>query len=131
MSGSYNRVILLGNLCRDPELKTLPSGTQVCEFSLAVNERITRGDQYETHANFFDCTAFGKSAESIAKYFSKGRPILIEGKLRYRSWQAQDGAKRSKVEVVVDQWAFVDSKQGGAQQQAAPPMEIPEDDIPF
>ena len=116
MAGSFNRVILMGNLTRDPEIKTLPSGTQVAEIGLAVNDRIKRGDQWEDYANFFDCTAFGRTAENLGRFFRKGRPILIEGKLRWRSWEDRNtGQKRSKVEVVIDTWNFCDSNTSGGQ----------------
>ena len=113
---SYNRVILMGNLTRDPEVRFLPSNTPVCELGLAVNDRYQdkQSGEWVDRPNFIDCTAFGKSAESIGKFFAKGRPILIEGKLRYEQWEdKQTGAKRSKVKVVIDQWNFCDSKSGG------------------
>ena len=113
---SYNRVILMGNLTRDPEVRFLPSNTPVCEIGLAVNDRYQdkQSGEWVDRPNFIDCTAFGKSAESIGKFFSKGRPILIEGKLRYEQWEdKQSGAKRSKLKVVIDQWNFCDSKSGG------------------
>ena len=113
---SYNRVILMGNLTRDPEVRFLPSNTPVCELGLAVNDRYQdkQSGEWVDRPNFIDCTAFGKSAESIGKFFSKGRPILIEGKLRYEQWEdKQSGAKRSKLKVVIDQWNFCDSKSGG------------------
>ena len=112
---SYNRVILMGNLTRDPEVRFLPSNTPVCELGLAVNDRYQdkQSGEWVDRPNFIDCTAFGKSAESIGKFFSKGRPILIEGKLRYEQWEdKQSGAKRSKLKVVIDQWNFCESGKG-------------------
>lgn len=112
---SYNRVVLMGNLTRDPEVRYLPSNMAVVDIGLAVNERYQdkQSGSWQERANFFDCTAFGKSAESIGKFFSKGRPILIEGKLRLDQWEdKQSGQKRSKVKVIIDQWTFCDSRPG-------------------
>ena len=114
---SYNRVILMGNLTRDPEVRYLPSNMAVVDMGLAVNDRYQdkQTGEWVDRPNFIDCTAFGKSAESIGKFFTKGRPILIEGKLRFEQWDdKQTGQKRSKIKVVVDQWNFCDSRSGGA-----------------
>lgn len=116
MASSFNRVILMGNLTRDPEVRYLPSNMAVVDIGLAVNERFQdkQSGEWQERANFFDCTAFGKSAESIGRFFSKGRPILIEGKLRLDQWEdKQSGQKRSKVKIIIDQWNFCDSKPGG------------------
>ena len=113
---SFNRVILMGNITRDPELRFLPSNMGVLDLGLAVNDRYQdkQSGEWTDRANFIDCTAFGKSAESISKFFKKGSPILIEGKLRYETWEdKQSGQKRSKVKVIIDQWNFVESKSGG------------------
>jgi len=115
---SYNRVILMGNLTRDPELRYLPNNTPVCDFGLAVNDRFQnkQTQQWEDRANFVDCSAFGRTAENISKFFAKGRPIFLEGKLRFEQWEdRQSGQKRSKLKVVIDNWQFVDSKGGGGQ----------------
>lgn len=114
---SYNRVILMGNLTRDPEVRYLPNNMAVVDMGLAVNDRYQdkQSGEWVDRPNFIDCTAFGKSAESIGKFFTKGRPILIEGKLRFEQWEdKQSGQKRSKIKVVVDQWNFCDSRSGGA-----------------
>lgn len=116
MASSFNRVILMGNLTRDPEVRYLPSNMAVVDLGLAVNDRYQdkQSGEWVDRPNFIDCTAFGKSAESIGKFFAKGRPILIEGKLRFESWEdKQSGQKRSKLKVVIDQWNFCDSKSGG------------------
>ena len=142
---AFNKVILMGNLTKDPELKFLPSNMAVCDLGLAVNDRVKNKatGEYEDRANFVDCTAFGKTAENIARFFTKGRPIFIEGKLRFEQWDCREtGKKRSKIKVVVDTWQFVDSKdqQGGSdsnyQQSAAPQapqgVTVPDDgSIPF
>jgi single-strand DNA-binding protein len=110
---SFNKVILMGNFTRDPELRFLPNNTAVCDIGLAVNDRFQNKStgQWEDRPNFVDCTAFGRTAENISKFFSKGRPIFIEGKLRFEQWEdRQSGQKRSKLKVVIDTWQFVDSK---------------------
>lgn len=137
---SFNKVILIGNLTRDPELRYLPNNTAVCDLGLAVNDRFKNKttNQYEDRPNFIDCSAFGKTAEKIGEYFTKGRPIFIEGKLRFEQWDDRtSGQKRSKLKVVIDSWQFVDSKDGGGGQQrqqqqqreTSPPMD--QGDIPF
>lgn len=112
---SYNKAILMGNFTRDPELRVLPNNTPVCDFGLAVNDRFLNKNtnQWEDRANFVDCTAFGRTAENISKFFAKGRPIFLEGKLRFEQWEDRtSGQKRSKLKVVIDTWQFVDSKGG-------------------
>jgi single-strand DNA-binding protein len=111
---SYNRVILMGNLTRDPELRTLPnSETTVCDFSLAVN-RQWKDASGETREDvlFIDCCAFGKTGQTIRENLTKGRPIHVEGRLRLEQWEQEDGQKRSKIRVVVEQFRFVDRKPG-------------------
>ena len=110
---SYNKVILMGNLTRDPELKTLPSQTTVCDFGLAVNRRwkdVNGGDREEVL--FIECAAFGKTGQTIGENLTKGRPIHIEGRLRLETWE-KDGERRSKIRVVVEQFRFVDRKPDG------------------
>lgn len=107
---SYNKVILMGNLTRDPEMRFLPSNVPVAQIGLAVNERWKnkQTEQWEERANFIDCEAFGRTAEVIGQYFNKGKPILIEGKLRLDQWEdKQSGQKRSKLKVVIDSFEFV------------------------
>ncbi len=109
---SYNRVILMGNLTRDPELRTLPnSETQVCDFALAVNRQwkdAEGGDREEVL--FVDCAAFGKIGQIIGESLTKGRPIHVEGRLKLERWEQEDGQRRSKIRVVVEQFRFVDRK---------------------
>ena len=98
---SYNRVILLGNLTRDPELKFLPSGSSVANFGIAMNERYTdrqTGEQKETPC-FVDVEAWGRQAEIVNEYLTKGSPIFIEGALKFESWETEDGTKRSRLRV--------------------------------
>lgn len=112
---SYNKVILMGHFTRDPELRTLPSSdTQVCDFSLAVNRRWKASDGSDREdVLFIDCAAFGKTGETIAGTLTKGRPIHVEGRLRLEQWEQEDGQKRSKIRVVVEQFRFVDRKPEG------------------
>lgn len=111
---SFNRVILMGNLTRDPELRFLPSNTPVCEFGLAVNHRWRDKDgNQKEEVCFVDVTVFGRAGETVNQYMSKGRAILVEGRLRYDSWTAQDGTKRSKHSIVADNFTFVGSREGG------------------
>ena len=111
---SINRVIISGNLTRDPELRRTQSGMAIMSFGVAVNDR-RRNQQtgeWEDYANFVDCTMFGNRAESVSNYLMKGTKVAIEGKLRYSSWE-RDGNKRSKLEVVVDELEFM-TRQNGA-----------------
>lgn len=111
---SINRVIITGNLTRDPEVRMTQSGMAVMSFGIAVNDRRknTQTGEWEDYANFVDCTMFGARAESVANYISKGSKVGIEGKLRYSSWE-RDGQKRSKLEVIVDEIEFLSPRQNG------------------
>jgi single-strand DNA-binding protein len=100
---SFNRVVLAGNLTRDPELRFTNNGIPVCQFGLAVNRVRSKNEEVD----FFDITAWRELGETIANYKKKGDPILVEGKLQYRTWEAQDGSKRSKVDVVADNVQFL------------------------
>lgn len=105
---NYNRVILGGRLTAKPELKTASSGNTWCSFTIAVNRR--RGKDSQDVADFFNCNAFGKSAELICTYFGKGSCICVEGTLQNRNWTDKDGQKHYATDVIVDQAMFVDSK---------------------
>jgi single-strand DNA-binding protein len=111
---SYNRVILVGNLTRDPELRYIPSGTAVSDIGLAVNDRIKRGDQWVDETTFVDITLWGRTAEIANEYLSKGSPVLIEGRLKLDRWE-KDGQKHSKLKVVGDKLQMLGSKgEGGS-----------------
>ena len=112
---SFNKVILMGNLTRDPELRTLPnSQTQVCDFSLAANRRWKdAGGTDREEVLFIDCAAFGRTGQTIGESLTKGRPIHIEGHLKFEQWE-KDGERRSKIRVVVEQFRFVDAKPGSS-----------------
>jgi single-strand DNA-binding protein len=111
---SFNRVILMGNLTRDPELRTLPnSDTSVCDFALAVNRKWRDADGGDhDEVLFIDCSAFGRTGQTIGESLTKGRPIHIEGRLKFEQWEQEDGQRRSKIRVVVEQFRFVDAKPG-------------------
>ncbi len=110
---SFNRVILAGNLTRDPELRFTQSGTPVCGFGLAVNRVFSKNDEVD----FFNVSAWRDLGERVANYTKKGDPVLVEGRLQYRTWEAQDGSKRSAIDVVADNVQFLGGRadaDGGA-----------------
>ncbi len=105
---SFNKVILMGNLTRDPELRVTPQGMAICKIGLAVNRTFKGSDgNNQEEVTFVDVDAFGKQAEVIGKFMNKGKPILIEGRLRMDSWTTKEGDKRSKMVVVVENFQFV------------------------
>ena len=124
MSGNINRVNISGNLTRDAQLRSTTGGTQILSFGVAVNDRRRnqQSGEWEDYPNYIDCVLFGSRADAMSRYLFKGTKVAIEGKLRYSSWEAKDGTKRSKLEVVVDEVEFM-SRDGGAYQQPAPQPE--------
>ena len=159
---SFNQVILLGNLTRDPQLRFLPSQMAVCEFGMAMNHKFrTKDGQDREEVTFVDCTAWGRQAEVINQYMTKGKPLFVQGRLKLDQWEdKQGGGKRSKLTVVVENFQFVGGREGGqggggnyeggagnsrpasrgSQRDQAPPDEappiseqsqVPPDDIPF
>ena len=147
MAGDINRVTLVGRLTRDPELRHLPSGSPVLQLGLAVNGRQKdEAGNWTDKPNFFDVKVFGNQAEMLSQHLAKGRRVGIDGRLDWSSWEAQDGSKRSKVEVVAFQVQFLDSRSdGGEQGQYIPSSDVTadrsgfapagaaaaDDDIPF
>ena len=111
---SINRVVITGNLTRDPEVRRTQGGMAVMSFGIAVNDRRRNSQtgEWEDYANFVDCTMFGERADKISPYLSKGSKCGIEGKLRYSTWENGDGQKRSKLEVIVDEIEFLSPRQG-------------------
>ncbi|MDQ8203655.1 single-stranded DNA-binding protein [Pelagicoccus sp. SDUM812003] len=148
---NFNRVILLGNLTRDPELRTTPRGTAVCQFGMAVNRTYRTSDSGETQeeTTFVDLEAWGKQAEIISKYVTKGNPLFVEGRLKFDSWESKEGEKRSKLKVIVENMQLMGGRSGGeggqssgsyapAQRSNAPsssnkpaPSDDIEEDVPF
>ena len=138
---SFNRVILVGNLTRDVELRYTPQGTAVTDIGLAVNDRVKRNDQWVDEATFVDITLWGRTAEVASEYLSKGSPVLIEGRLKFDTWE-QDGQKRSKLRVVGERMQMLGGRKTGSSQSdsaysrpadspAGEPAEPPQDSIPF
>jgi len=143
---SINKVILTGNLTRDPELRATPSGTSVLSFSIAVNDRRKNpsSGEWEDVPNYIDCNLFGSRADALAKYLSKGSKVGVDGKLRWSQWE-KDGQKRSKVDVTVDNIELLTPRNSTASYQdsaapampsadkipAAPEITVYDDDIPF
>ncbi|MBI4640664.1 MAG: single-stranded DNA-binding protein [Candidatus Tectomicrobia bacterium] len=132
---SLNRVFLMGNLTRDPELRYTPNGTAVSTFGLAVNRRYKQGEELKEEVCFIDIVVYGRQAETCGQYLSKGRPALIEGRLQWRSWESQDGQKRSKHEVVAINVQFLPKSGGGEsssyQLEDEGSSHVEDDDIPF
>jgi len=115
-----NKAILVGRLTKDPELRSTASGIPVCSFTMACDRRFVKQGE-ERKADFINCIAWQKSAESIAQYFKKGHRIALEGSIQTRSWTDNEGKNRYSTEVVVEQWEFAQSKsEGGAVGQAVP-----------
>jgi single-strand DNA-binding protein len=144
---NINRVVLVGNLTRDPELKQTPGGTPVCSLRIAVNSRRKdESGQWADKPNYFSVSVFGNQAESCAQYLSKGRPVAIDGRLDWREWQSQDGSKREAVEIVAESVQFLGSRGDAAAGGGDAPQFVPagaggenadfaasaaDDDIPF
>jgi len=117
VAGSVNVVVLVGNLTRDPELRATGGGTSVCSLRVAVNDRVkdpTSGE-WGDKPNYFDVDVFGAQGERCAQYLSKGRQIAVEGRLRWREWESQDGQKRSAVSVVANNVQFIGPRESGGQ----------------
>ena len=112
---NINRVIVTGNLTRDPELRSLPSGTAVCSLRIAVNTRRKDGStgEWTDKANYFDVTVWGAQGENCARYLSKGRPVAVDGRLEWREWQDKDGNKRQSVEIIADSVQFLGGREDG------------------
>lgn len=139
---SINLAVLAGNLTRDAELKVSPSGVSVLEVGIAVNDRIKRGEEWIDRPNFFDVIVFGKRAEGLASLLTRGLKVTITGKLRWSSWETQDGQKRSRVQVIAEHVEFMGRLAGAtaADQPASTPEHSPparagtweaDNDIPF
>jgi len=143
---SYNRVVLVGNLTRDPELRYLQSGTAVSDIGIAVNDRVKRDGQWVEEPTFVDITLWGRTAEIANEYLSKGAPVLIEGRLKLDQWETNDGQKRSKLKVIGERMQMLGGRSGGgggpsqgrgSNYESAPsgahsgPSDPPDNEIPF
>ena len=128
---SFNKVMLMGNLTRDPELRYTSNGSAVTSFGLAVNRKFKQGDEWKDDVCFVDITVWGKQGENCAEYLSKGRPAFIEGFLKFSTWES-DGQKRNKLEVVASTVQFLGSPGGtGGTGVTEPTPPSNEDDVPF
>ena len=148
---NINRVVMTGNLTADPELRSLPSGSSVCNLRIACNTRRKNGSsgEWEDKPNYFNVTVWGAQGENAARFLSKGRPVAIDGRLEWREWDAQDGTKRQAVEIIAENTRFMGGRGdgeggGGGSYEQRPrddfavtpsgPRAVPapdEDDIPF
>jgi len=115
-ASNLNRVIITGNLTRDPELRSLPSGTSVCKLRVAVNSRRkdSASGEWVDKPNYFDVTVWGAQGENCATYLSKGRPVAVDGRLDWREYEANDGTKRQAIEIIADTVQFLGSRDGGS-----------------
>ena len=119
---NINVVVLTGNLTRDPELRSLPSGMSVCSLRIASNTRRKgQSGEWEDKANYFDVTVWGAQGENCARFLSKGRPVALNGRLEWREWQAQDGQKRQSVEIIADSVQFLGGRDEAPTAAAASP----------
>ena len=119
---SYNKVLLMGNLTRDPELRFTAGGTPVASFGIAVNRKYKSGDDWKEEVCFVDVTAWGKQGENCAEYLNKGSGVFVEGRLNMQSWETDDGQKKNKLEVVANVVQFLGKGGDGSQGK---------DEIPF
>lgn len=109
----FNKVILIGNLTRDPEMRYTPQGTSVCNFGIAVNRKYKQGDEMKEEVTYINVVVFGKQADTCGQYLNKGKSVLVEGRLQERRWETEEGQKRSKHEVVAQSIRFLSSKGRG------------------
>lgn len=124
----------MGNLTRDPELRFTSNGSALAKFGLAVNRKYKAGEEWKEEVCFVDITVWGKQAENCAEYLSKGRPVFIEGRLQFSTWETDDGQKRNKLEVVANTVQFLGQAGGGGGKPGMQPdmEDVPvKDDIPF
>ena len=132
MSIAYNRVILAGNTTRDPEVRFLSSGMAVTKFGLAVNNKRKSGDTMIDEVLFIDCTAFGRTAETIGEYVKKGYAVLIEGRLQFQQWEDKSsGSKRSKHEVLIDRIQFLQRLKSSSSETEDSQVSDANEDVPF
>lgn len=110
----FNKVILIGNLTRDPELRYTPQGTSVCNFGIAVNRKYRQAEEMKEEVTFINIVVFGKQADTCGQYLNKGSGVLVEGRLQERRWETEEGQKRSKHEVVAQSVRFMPRKSEGS-----------------
>ena len=127
---SFNKVMLMGNLTRDPELRFIANGSAVASFGLAVNRKFKQGDEWKDDVCFVDITVWGKQGENCAEYLSKGRPAFVGGYLKFSTWESE-GKKRNKLEVVANTVQFLGSRNDSGGDLPAGRAPAPDDDVPF
>lgn len=125
---SFNKVILIGNLTKDPEVRYTPTGTAVANFRLAVNHRYRQGEEKKEEVCYIDIVVFGKQAETCGQYLNKGKGVIVDGRLQERRWETPDGQKRNKHEVVAQAVRFLPKRPDEA---SLPETENAEDEVPF
>ena len=132
-STNLNRVVMTGNLTRDPELRSLPSGTAVCSMRIACNTRRKgQNGEWEDKPNYFDVTVWGAQGENCATYLQKGRPVAVDGRLEWREWEDQQGNKRQAVDIIADSVQFLGSRDGGENGgRFTPQSDVPADTADF
>ena len=137
---NINRVILTGNLTRDPDLASTPSGTAVCKLRIAVNTRRKDGEQWVDKPNYFDVTVWGKQGENAARYLAKGRPVAIDGRLQWREWTDKHDNKRQAVDIVADTVQYLGARDADgkgaasdlpADGELASSLPVGDEDLPF
>jgi single-strand DNA-binding protein len=132
---NINRVVLTGNLTRDPELRSLPSGMSVCSLRVACNTRRKNNatGEWEDKPNYFDVTVWGAQGENCARFLSKGRPVAIDGRLEWREWDTQDGQKRQAIDIIADAVQFLGGRDdnGGGSNGFTPRSDVPADTSDF
>jgi single-strand DNA-binding protein len=131
---NINRVVLTGNLTRDPELRSLPSGMSVCSLRVACNTRRKQGEEWVDKPNYFDVTVWGRQGETAAQYLEKGRPVAIDGRLEWREWEDKEtGKKRQSVDIVADSVQFLGGREGGEGNGSrfSPQSDVPADTSDF
>jgi single-strand DNA-binding protein len=131
---NINRVVLTGNLTRDPELRTTPSGFPICELRVACNTRRKQGEEWVEKPNYFDVKVLGRQGENVANYLAKGRPVAIDGRLDWSEWQDKEtGKNRQKVEIVADNVQFLGGREegGGNGSRFTPQSDVPADTSDF
>jgi single-strand DNA-binding protein len=138
----FNKVILIGNLTRDPELRYTPSGTAIVGFGIAINRTWTQDGEKKEEVTYVDISMFSRRAEVINEYFKKGHPIFIEGRLQFQQWETKDGQKRNALRVVAENFEFIGGKTGGGAggdrssgspsfPESGAPNAVDEEEIPF
>lgn len=123
---NINSVTVTGNLTKDPELRTTPSGTSVCQLRLAVNGRTKQNDEWVDKPNYFDVTVWGRHGETCSEHLAKGRPVAVQGRLDWREWEATDGSKRQAVQIVADTVQFLGTGQA-ISDKPEPSSDVPAD----